>query len=177
MEILFKGKVKNKADYYYYEQIQRDSFKNGFAYGSLITVKDKSYICIGAIVPLNCLINNAYVTMVEVIPETVGRYIGLSDTNGKKIFEGDIIRYADNDEYKNYCESLVLPEEYEGVDFSEMWEIDTVVYCDKMNYPAFDLNNNNFECNGIAELLSSGEYFCQVIGNVYDDFEMLEVQK
>lgn len=174
MEILFRGKVKNKTDYYFCEQMQRDSFKNGFAYGSLVTVKDKSYICIGAIVPLNCLINNTYATMVEVIPETVGAYIGLTDTNGKKIFKGDIIRYADIDEYKNYCESLVLPEEYEGVDFSEMWEIDTVVYCDKMNYPAFDLNNNNFECNGIAELISSGEYFYEVIGNIYDNPELLK---
>lgn len=117
-------------------------------------------------------------TKTTVLPETIGQYTGLTDKKGKKIFEGDIIRYADNDEYEMYLESLECPEEYEGVDFSRMWTVDEVVYGDRIGYPAFDLNAHDFECNGLAALNESGgQWFYEVIGNIHDNPELLEVEK
>ena len=97
-----------------------------------------------------------YVIMKEVYPETVGQFTGLTDKNGKKIFEGDIVRYQP--EY--WCEPLQS----------------VVGYCaDKWNYPAFDLKDHDYEANGLQCAHEEGG--CEVIGNIHDNPELLEVEK
>ena len=111
---------------------------------------------------------------IEVDPETVGQYTGLTDKNGKKIFEGDIIRYANMYDYNCHLESLDCIEAYDNIDFGDIWTVDKVVYGIAVSYPAFDLNMHNFESNGLSELSESGDYYYEVIGNIHDNPELLK---
>lgn len=84
-------------------------------------------------------------------PETICQYTGLTDKNGKKIWEGDILSgYLDDDFPEAETRVLVL------------WQENG--WCAKQ-----------LECNGYEKLdVWYSEYF-EVIGNVVDNPKLLEV--
>lgn len=61
------------------------SIHNGWVYGSYISRGHHNYI-------YDLIIDYKSIKK-AVMPETVGQYIGSADTNGKKMYEGDIVDY------------------------------------------------------------------------------------
>ena len=91
-----------------------------------------------------------------VVPETVGQYTGLTDKNGVKIFEGDIIKDTkDNDELLVVEGSTAF-----GFDFRYINDAEEDAYA-----TAFDVgisDDNTYLTSAV------------VIGNIYDNSGLLE---
>ena len=84
----------------------------------------------------------------EVDPETVGQFIGLYDKNGQKSFEGDIIKGKVHEMNGYRVRKGVV--EYHGVGF--IMNLEPNSWYNQKNIP-FD---------------------CEVIGNIYDNQELLK---
>lgn len=84
----------------------------------------------------------------DVFPETVGQFTGLTDENGAKIFEGDIVRYS---------KMLLSGEEYEHKDPVLYLEGGFTVGVYFLNHWLRDIADGNVQLEGI-----------EVIGNIHD---------
>ena len=93
-----------------------------------------------------------WVTCEPIHPETVGQFTGLTDKNGKRVFEGDIVKVTDD---------------YGETDFSD-GGIGDVGFYDGLWYVSGEVNN------GLNDLTKV--YYVKVIGNIHDNPELLEVK-
>ncbi len=87
---------------------------------------------------------------IDVIPETVGQYIGLKDKNGNKIFEGDIVKYY------GICKPIIGVVKICEEDFSGLYGV-----CETFT-------------DGSGTSLLKSKIDCQVVGNIYDNPELLK---
>lgn len=155
-EILFRGKPKNKANYEFLKKMYKDNCKDGFIYGSLVISHGKNYICIMALCQINSLVDNGTTTMFEVIPETVGEYTGLKDKNGERIFKGDIITVP-------YVDPIF--KSTWGYEFTQKA---VVKFKDALFYAEY-IDGSEYRIT-----LSALKDYCEVIGNIHDNPELLE---
>lgn len=132
-EILFKGKRTNN---------------NEWIYGNLIHTK-KEDLDYYEIITLDGLQSSTVKT------ETVRQFTGLTDRNGKKIFEGDIVKTKEfGKRGKN------------GVNYNN-FDIFEVIY----SSAAFVVNNSN----RMFHMLKGEKY--EIIGNRWDNPELLQAVK
>ena len=92
-----------------------------------------------------CCITPDATVYVAVDPETVGQYTGLTDKNGTKIFEGDIVKYGDT--------------------------VHNVVFEQRNGTAYFDLVYSTLETLSFGYYQDLKQI--EVIGNIYDNPELV----
>ena len=115
-EILFRGKRTDNGEWAYGNLIDSDSIV-----GKIVDFDGEYFIP---------------EFWYKVDPETVGQFTGLTDKNGTKIFDGDIVRFYDDseDELTNrvvvfnadFCSFFVSMKEHEDVMLMAHWQYEAI---------------------------------------------------
>lgn len=164
-EILFRGKAINRKK----GRVYRTSYNNGdWVYGLIERLYDKEFSSHPA-----TMINEYGISDIDVDYTTLSQYTGLKDKNGRKIFEGDIVK-----------------ENFEGEKIST-WDFGIA---DTEDFFGFKIGKVAFSGTGTFVIASHGElwingekaeykttrrkriaaYRCEVIGNIHDNPELLK---
>lgn len=124
-EILFRGKRVDNDEWAYGDLLHLPN-------GDVVILSDKGYT--------------------KVKPATVGQFTGLTDKNGKKIFEGDIVRYE-----------TIAHNGYEG--------IYKVVFEDRNGCGYFGIAYSDIETCVFCYSTPASQM--EIIGNLYDNPTLL----
>ena len=146
-EILFRGQHRR-----YGEKVNMagDKLPSIWVYGGVLQGKGGRSIIYGSTSP-----DGEFEGKYPVYTDTLGQYTGLTDKNGKRIFEGDIIRVT----FESDCLAGCEPECW-----SELFE----VFYDNEHHAWFTKINDE-----IGEWLYEYDGECEVISTIHDSPELL----
>lgn len=108
--------------------------------------------------------------MYDIDPKTVGQYTGLNDKNGKQIYEGDIVKCV-SELYTNFGET---PTGRYATDFYEILVKTDDSYCFGSRKIGRKIGKDYIST---PVLKICAEKYYEVIGNIYNNPELLEVGK
>jgi uncharacterized phage protein (TIGR01671 family) len=105
-------------------------------------------------------------------PETVGQFTGLTDKNGTKIFEGDIVKQTfSRQNHDEYCD-----EDIDGYEIGATTLIPSHGACIKRKILYVEINGevvDGFVNTKVYKNIAA--YRSEVIGNIHENPELLEV--
>ena len=167
-DILFRGQTRRKGEYIV--NMAGDKCESHWVYGGIFPQnKDGDFAIIYQQEP--------EIRKFTVYAETVGQFTGLTDKNGRKIFEGDIVQYNIYDDFD--CQSVVKFGEYNQDGSAGEYSARKCIgfYVDVDNFTCPDWCENNpdyFPKHFIQQNVLEIARDCQVIGNIHDSLELLE---